>query len=548
LGNKIKTVSSGGGSATPVANDFNNFLRQGLNNGSYGAVGQTQGIGSTLNSLLAGKQSSPELGSINEIMSRFSQQPNFQPSQISGYNPGSASFGGVDFSQGLGQATPQFSLPGMKLPNSVSGVNYSLPGGGADLSNIVSQIGMRNLLPSMNGQTTQAPTDVNTSGQQNTPEFDAISKILGNQFTKDLGDIRERYGVSSAGLNAESLYRSQAIPQLSQALSQSALGQRQAGQTDVGLGLQGHGLNLQGALGNLNAGVTQRGQDLESLLTGRNQDIQTGSLASGQSLAAIQNLLAQRGQDVSQTGLGVEQRGQDINALLTGRGQDASTGLANISNMLAGRGLDINQLGTISQMLMGRGGLDFNTQNANANNFLSGQGLLNQYMGTYGNLGLGQGQLNLAGQQLGQQGQMGALGQLMQALMQSNSLGTAQAQTQTYQTPSAFSNFLSGVNGITGALKGIMNLGNPFSSGGGGGSSALMGGNTPMTPGAGINMAGLQQMMSSMMGLNKVPSGGTPFSGIQNFGPTMLPQDPMGGGYNPNDPSMMSRFNGGMLY
>lgn len=505
MGSKIKTVSTGGGSATPLANDFNGFLRQGLNNGSYGATGQTQGVGATINGLLAGGGNAGQAPqSFQDLMSKFSQTPNFQAPNVGGFMPNSASFGGIDFGQGLGQSTPAVQLPGLSLPNSVS--SGSLPGGGVDLGNIVSQIGMRNLLPSINGQTPQAPTNVNTSGAQNTPEFDAISKILGNQFTKDLGDIRERYGVSSAGLNAESLYRSQAIPQLSQALSQSALGQRQAGQTDVGLGLQGSGLNLQGALGGLNAGVEQRGQDINSLLTGRNQDIQTGSLASGQSLQAIQNLLSQRGQDL---GYGTEQRGQDVNAMLTGRGQDASTGLANISNMLQNRGMDINQLNSISQMLLGQGGLNLQGQQSNASNFLGGQGLLNQYLGTYGNLGLGQGQLGLQGQQLGQQGQLGALQQMMQAMMQANSLGTPQAQTQTYQQPSGFSQFMSGISGLAGGLGGLFSglsgvggLSGLFGGGGGGGSPIpgyLMGGNTPNVPGQGVNMQGLQRYTGGMV-------------------------------------------------
>lgn len=506
MGSKIKTVSTGGGSATPVANDFNGFLQQGLNNGSYGAVGQTQGVGNTINGLLGGNSSGAGQApsSFQDLMSRFSQTPNYQAPNVGGFMPNSSSFGGINFAQGLGQGTPSVQLPGMSLPNSVS--SGSLPGGGFDLSNIISQIGMRNLLPSVNQQTPQAQTNVNTSGQQNTPEFDAISKILGNQFTKDLGDIRERYGVSSAGLNAESLYRSQAIPQLSQALSQSALGQRQAGQTDVGLGLQGSGLNLQGALGNLSAGTEQRGQDINSLLTGRNQDIQTGQLGSSNSLAAIQNLLQQRGQDLS---TGTEQRGQDVNALLTGRGQDASTGLANVSNMLQNRGMDINQLNSISQMLLGQGGLNLQGQQSNSSNFLSGQGLLNQYMNNFGQLGLGQGQLGLQGAQLGQQGQLGALQQMMQAYMQANGLGTPQAQTQSYQQPSGFSQVMSGLGGLAGGIGSMMTggLGGMFGNMFGGGGSAL--GRIGQMPfGVLSGIGGNMQMPTAQMPWNGTSGGG----------------------------------------
>lgn len=54
MGATERTV--GGGAAKPVANDFLNFLRTGLNSGTFGngAVDSTKGIAGLLNDLLAG--------------------------------------------------------------------------------------------------------------------------------------------------------------------------------------------------------------------------------------------------------------------------------------------------------------------------------------------------------------------------------------------------------------------------------------------------------------------------------------------------------------
>ena len=89
--------------------------------------------------------------------------------------------------------------------------------------------------------------------------------------------------------------------------------------------------NLQGLLAQRGQDLTQRGQDLQTALGARGQDVQT----RGQDIA-------QRGQDL-QTALGA--RGQDAQYYATTRGQDVAQRGQGITAVTARRGQDVGQRG-----------------------------------------------------------------------------------------------------------------------------------------------------------------------------------------------------------
>lgn len=515
MGAKTKTV--GGGGASGVANDFNSFLRQGLNNGQFGATGQTQGFGNTINQLLSGSNGQNlNTGSIQDALSRMSgAMGGFQAPQVGMPfgNVGPIGSNPYDYTQGLGTQVSAPQLSGF-TPNSVS---YSLGGGGgADLSPILGQVGSSPYLQSINPQLRQinnasqnllrTNTDTSQSGV-NSSAFGAISNLAQQQMNRDLGDINQRFNMSggnkgSGNVQAQSLYMSQALPQLTNALNSVAMQQRGLGQQDVSLGLQAQNQGLQGLLGGVGAQTTARGQDLYNQLQSRGMDISSLGLASNQGLQQYQNLLGQRGQDISQAGqLNQNLLGQQSN-MLGQRGQDLTTGLQNQQNL-------ISQLGLLSQNQLGNRGLDINSilgqsgqnlqaQGMNQNAALQQQQLLQSLLGQYGNLGLGLGNLSLGGAELGQQGQLGALAQLFGSYNDANRIGTPQAQT--VQQPSTFQNIMQGVSGLLNgfgslgqAAAGFGGWGNMFGFGGGNSGSVSQ---VPYGAGAypGMPIPGIQMM------------------------------------------------------
>jgi hypothetical protein len=533
MGASTKTV--GGGGASGVADDFNNYLRQGLNNGVYGAAGQTGGMSGAINDLLNGGASKGlDLNGYKSFMNQFGDTANKfsgNPIQTQPINPIDYSGTGFNpgmFTQGFGSSAPQSQ--GYDFGSILNKINQGAPGGSFDpgkfdFSSILNQTGSTAGLQSagdfsqplfqaanrLQGNTIQTP-GINLQGfDPNDPTMQAYSQVLDKQNTNNIADLRSRFGATGGASRgtpaavAEAQYR-QNLPAQNLTTLNSIYNQ------NVGNQLNAAGLNQQGILGagsinnqnfsNVLSGLGQagslgiqgRGQDLTNFLQSRGLDITGAGTAAQNSIAAGANQLQGRGQDINSIlqSLGLGLQGNQAAA----QNQTDTQG-QNLQNFLQSRGLDLSQLGLGQGLLgMNQSGNQFNSNqgfNAQNNNLQA----LMQMLSSGGNLALGGSNLALGGAGLQQQGQMGMLQQLMDSFRQANQLGTPQAQTVS--KPSTFQNILSGINGITGAVKGIQGLFNPFGGGGGGGgynSGQLMGGNTPDVPGAGINTGGLQALFS----------------------------------------------------
>lgn len=241
MGGQTKTV--GGGSATGVANDFNGFLKQGLQNGTYGTVGQTQGLGNTLNTLLNGRTQDPTgLQDYQRTLTQMEGQGRYNPAAIN----------------------PMMSMD----PNAQgsNGVNQALSGiQGLDFAS----------------KFNAGPAYQQRDPTVNSPLGTALQQILSQQQGKDIGDLRARYGMtggsqSSSAMQGESAYRAQALPQTAAALGNIDLQQQ-------GLDQSGAGLNSQNSLANWSQG-------LQALLGG-------GQLAQNQNAQTLQNNQFNSGMD-----------------------------------------------------------------------------------------------------------------------------------------------------------------------------------------------------------------------------------------------------------
>jgi hypothetical protein len=531
MGSSTKTV--GGGNAGGVASDFNSYLRQGLNNGVYGAAGQTGGLSGTINDLLNGGASKGlDLNGYKNFMSQFGDTANKfsgNPIQTSPINPIDYSGTGFNpgmFTQGFGSSAPQSQ--GYDFSGILNKINQGAPGGSFDpgkfdFSSILNQTGSTAGLQSagdfsqplfqaankLQGNTIQTPGVSLPGFDPNDPTMQAYSQLLDKQNNNNIADLRARFGASGGASRgtpaavAEAQYR-QLLPAQNLTTLNSIYNQ------NVGNQLNAAGLNQQGILGagsinnqnfanvlsGLSAagglGIQGRGQDLTNFLQSRGLDITGAGTAAQNSIAAGANQLQGRGQDINSIlqSLGLGLQGNQAAA----QNQTDTQG-QNLTNFLQSRGLDLSQLGLGSGLLgMNQAGNQFNSSqgfNAQNNNL---QALI-QMLSSGGNLALGGGQLGLSGAGLQQQGQLGILQQLMDSYRQANQLGTPQAQTVS--KPSTFQNILGAINGITGAAKGVMSVFNPFSSLTSGGSSPTV----PYSDGAypGIQIPGIQQMLAQFM-------------------------------------------------
>jgi hypothetical protein len=208
-----KTQTIGGGSASGVATNWNNFLSDGLRTGSFGsgmpngaatgvgqAAGQSNGFGNAINSMLSGRPGDP-----NSYNSYFEALKN-------GGNGG-------------------FGIP-------------QAPGFGSVNSN-----GAGSLL------------NYNTDS----PEFSALRTLQAHQQAQDVANLHARYGAGMGGLGtgaslAEGQYLAEANPRNTLALGD--LGRQM--QT---LDMQNRGQNMQGFL-------NQRGQDIGNYQFGVNSGLQ----------------------------------------------------------------------------------------------------------------------------------------------------------------------------------------------------------------------------------------------------------------------------------
>lgn len=323
MGSTTKTV--GGGSATGVANDFNGFLKQGLQNGSYGTVGQTQGLGNTLNTLLNGRTSDPTgLQDYQRTLSQMEGMGRYSPSSI---NPTMSADPNANSNNGVNQAL-----------NGIQGLDF-------------------------NSKFNAGPAYTQRDPTVNSPLGAALQQILSQQQNRDVGDLRSRYGMSGGSrgtpsMQAESLYRSQALPQTAAALGQIDLQQQ-------GLDQGAAGLNSQHSLANWSQG-------LQALLGG-------GQLAQGQNAQTMQN--------------------NQFNS-----GQNFNAQSQNSQNGLTAQSLFQNLLGMQGNLALQGGQLNLSNANSNSQNMQSALQSLLQMYGQSNQLGTPQAQTI---QQKGFLGQLG---------------------------------------------------------------------------------------------------------------------------------------------
>jgi hypothetical protein len=518
-----KTKNVGGGAATAVAQDWNGFLKQGLNNGIYGsAMGQTQGVGGAINNALSGNSMNGGPNSTN-WSSILQQMGNFNPAQLAGatspqqgaqyqgmqnfagVSPLSSNFNffgnmlgagpnlnGVNPMQGFGQGAQQV---GAGYGGNIAGIANQLAGNAQGISPDRVNMGQ---LGGMMGQTQNAQglnfNPFQSGGADFTgPTAQAIKQIADQQLQQGLNDVRSRYSAGGGQMfgtsaqHAEGQVLSQAVPALMAQLGQ--LNQQEAG-------IQGanNALNLQGMLGANQANQNAVGMNNQSLqqnignLLNATQINQQGTIAGGQlsnqsTGTALDALLGLRGQDLSASGQnasnGLQARGLDLQQLgnylnfagnTYGQQLGGAGNLASILNsqnqgindmMLGQRGQDIQSLLGQAGINMDMFGLQSNNQLANNSQQLQQQELMQQLMGMQGNLALGGDQM---------------MNQFQQAMMMNNSqnqmnmlqmlmggYGQANqlgtAQRQTIQKPSAFGQAMGAIGGIAGAIPGLGQLG-----------------------------------------------------------------------------------------
>lgn len=267
MGSTTKTV--GGGSATGVANDFNGFLKQGLQNGSYGTVGQTQGLGSSINTLINGRTSDPTgLQDYQRTLSQMEQMGRYNPASI---NPTTSADPNAQAGNGVNQAL-----------GGIQGLNLS-------------------------SKFNAGPAYSQRDPTVNSPLGAALQQILSQQQNRDIGDLHARYGMSGGAqgtpaLQAESLYRSQALPQTAAALGQVDLQQQGLDQGAANLNSQNSlanwGQGLQAILGGGNLALGQNSQTLQNnqFNSGQNFNAQSQNAQNGlQGQSLLQQLLGMQG-------------------------------------------------------------------------------------------------------------------------------------------------------------------------------------------------------------------------------------------------------------
>jgi hypothetical protein len=520
MGAKVKEV--GGGTATPVANEFNNFLMQQLGGGGNRPAGWSNfGPGSPgWNPVTAATVQQQSNAQQPQQQSQTGFQNAFQ----------NAISGQVQDNSGAGGALQNF----FKNPNAN---NLNLPQfqnqfvtpqfRDANLSQLptnfgAGQTGMANL--SGFGNTATANTPFNAVESQFTPQlqglmnsgaqnmnnfnignggfsaasngaqvqmdpgmdfrqaYDALGQdpLMERNRMKAVADMRARFGAEGAGslgtgaqvaegnLNAElaaqdaSMRRGQSMQLMGQDLAnRSAI---------AGVGLQNRGQDMQTSIANMQGGL-QGAQNMTSGFNAQNnalgQMLGAAGQARGQDFNAQQNmqqLMSQQG--MFNAGQQNTMQQNMLGAALQNQGMGNQFGLG-----AAGLNNSAMQNNNLNNMNMTQFQNTFNQNNANsmaqfgqANNALNSQNMTNQAQINNQMLQsmIGQG-LNM--NQLGNSNMMGALAQLFGAFGQANQLGNPQAQT--IQQPSPWA---QGAN-MLGSLAGSWLAGgggNPFGGGGGG--------------------------------------------------------------------------------
>lgn len=495
-----KTKQVGGGAATPVANNWNQFLNSQLMGGQQqgGPTGASGAPGDPMTPFMNMAQSNAQ--------QPFQQQQGFQGA-LQG-----ALGGNVQDMSGANAALQNYFKNPTQFSNPYTQQNFQQANTSQLATNFgQGQTGMADL---SQFQGPAAQSQFNTQAPINSQFTDMLSSMIrgGPQGQSGFEAAQAQPGVQlGQGMSYQQAYNTLGQDPLMERERMRAVADQRARFGAEGAGALGTG--AQYAESNLNAELAARdasqrraqsmqlmGQDLadrqaaaQTALTGRGQDVQTalsnmqGRLQGAQNLnqfniANQSNLLGAagqaRGQDLStalgQMGLGAQQAqfnaGQQ-NAMTQAQQQAA------LQNQQLG-----NQFGVNAAQINQQAG-QYNNQNA-----LQGAQMANNFnlanAQNQAQFGLGTNQLNaqqlqnMIGQglnlnQLGNANTMAALAQLFGGFQQSNALGTPQAQIM--QQPSAFgqlanaglqlgSAYLGGGGSFGGIGRGLASL---FGGGGG---------------------------------------------------------------------------------
>jgi len=481
-----KTSTVGGGSATPTANAYNSFLQSQL--GGNGQPSGNNQVGSTISNLLSGTTPSPGSGFFNNSgMANLPNAPSFTGANTQNLN------NNIDLSQyGSGNVLggmTSMGQAGNMLAGSTAPLSGGLQSGAFNVAAPNASMNMMGTAPSTYGvgNVNMANPDVNSA------RANAISGIINTQNKLNMANTNARYsaggmgslgtGASMAGAQQSAIGNNQLLSGLQGVTQQDITNNLQYGQLNTGNQLQTQNMTGQDTLSRLGLqnsnllGNAQIGEQA-SAASAANRLSASSSLA-GLNQSGINSML---NYGVSQAGLGLQGAGMDAtNAMNQGNFNNNATQTNNANSFN-----NSNALNSFMQQLFGQ-----NSSNA----------LTNQNMSNQTGLGLQSNQM---------QGMMGALQQLFGGLNQSNQIGNPQAQT--VQTPSTFSQIMSGLSGVAGLATGM---------GGGQGIMSMFGGGGN-TPNGTIGMPTptsipLQNGMN--FGMNPTPQAMTlPYQGGFKFG------------------------------
>lgn len=512
MGAKAKDV--GGGAATPVAQEFNNFLMQQLTGKSLptqpqinpalaGLPGmdkiqnfinqqqsnaqqpmqQSTGFQQAFNGMLQGNVND-QSGASKALQQYFGGQNQGIPTNFANTFNGPA-YQGVDLAQlptnfGAGQ-TGQANLGGFGNA-ATANFNTQQPIGSQFTNQLQGMIGAgTNQLTNNNGGFNAAQIGSGVQLQPGMSIEDAMARAGNLPFNeimrqRAIADQRARFGAEGAGAMGTGAQFAEST------LNADLVARNQQEQFARGLNLMGQDLNERST--GANVGLQSRGQDMQTAIA----NMQGGLQGSQNQTSLLNQLLGAAGQA----------RGQDLQTALGQLGLGSQQSMFNagqqndMQNQMLNATLQNQQLG--NQFGLGAAGLNNQAMQSNNANALN----QNQFMNTFGQnnaqlnaqYGLGANQLNSQNQaqnnqmfqnmiaqglnlnELGNQNQINMLAQLFGGFGQSNQLGTA--QRQTVMQPSALGQVANAGLGLAGAyLGGGGSFGGLFGGGGGGGSAAL---------------------------------------------------------------------------
>lgn len=510
-----KTKQVGGGSAAPLADNWNNFLNQQLTgqalpaqnnpmggwaNGISNAIRQQQsnaaqpaqqsqtGFQNAFNQAMSGQvnDSSGAFGALQGLIADPSKNfantnfantftgPQFQQANVSqlGTNFGQGQTGMANLSQFGNAAQANFDTQG-PIGSQFTNQIGSLMGQGSGMMQ-----GNGGFNAASIGQGVQLAPGMNYQDAYNTLGQDPLME---RNRQRAAADMRARFGAEGAGALGTGAQFAESNLNAELAAQDASQRRQQA------MALMGQDLNER--MGGANVGLQSRGQDANVAISNMQGGLQGAQNRNNLFSQMMSGALGARGQDM-QTQLGQLGLGSQQSMFNAGQRNDLQGQMinANLQNQQLGNqfGLGAAQLNNAAMQ----------TNNANSLNSTQFQNQFNQNNAQLGaQFGLGANQLNSQNQQannnflaniLSQGGQMNQLGnqnmmQMIQnmfgANQQANALGTPQAQI--IQQPSGWGQALNAGLGIAG-----MALGGPIGGmigsqiggmfGGGGGGSAQL--------------------------------------------------------------------------